>query len=166
MIKNGSLWDYLKYSDEEGYLICASTPGEDRWTEEGEPLDELGGLVPGHAYSVIQVKEHKNTKLLNLRNPWGHFEWKGDYCDNSPLWTKELRDELNPNLDAEDGAFWMSYKDFLTYFRCVNICKVRNWNEVRIKGKFIRVQDIDDPNIEIVLSKWYYSVIYTHSTCL
>jgi len=158
MVKNGSLWEYLRYSDEEGYLICASTPGEDRWTEEGEPLDELGGLVPGHAYSVIQVKEHRNTKLLNLRNPWGHFEWKGEWSDNSPLWTKEMREEINPNLDAEDGSFWMAYKDFLACFRCVNICKVRNWNEVRIKGKFIRVQDIDDPNIEIVLSKWYYSI--------
>lgn len=61
-------------------------------------------------------------------------------------------------MNADDGAFWMDWKDFLSHFRCVNICKVRNWDEVRIKGKFIRVQDLDDPNIEIVLSKWYYSV--------
>jgi len=40
----------------------------------------------------------------------------------------------------------------------VNVCRVKNWEEVRIKGKFIRVQDIDDPNIEVVLSKWYYSI--------
>ena len=35
---------------------------------------------------------------------------------------------------------------------------MKNWQELRIKGKFIRVQDNEDPNIEIVLSKWYYSI--------
>jgi len=65
---------------------------------------------------------------------------KGDWSENSPLWTKELREEINPVFDAEDGNFWISWKDFLRYFKCVNICKVRNWNEVRIKGKFMRVQ--------------------------
>ena len=75
MVKNGSLWEYIRHADEEGYLMCASTPGEDRWTEELEPTEELGGLAPGHAYSIIQVKEYKQYKLLNLRNPWGSFEW-------------------------------------------------------------------------------------------
>jgi len=41
----------LKF-DEQGFLISASTPGEDRWTETGGP-NKAGGLVPGHAYSVI-----------------------------------------------------------------------------------------------------------------
>jgi len=40
----------------------------------------------------------------------------------------------------------------------MNVCKVRNWDEVRIKGKFIRVQEIDEPKIELVISKWYYLV--------
>jgi calpain-15 len=35
---------------------------------------------------------------------------------------------------------------------------VRNWDEVRIKGKFVKVQDIEDANIEVVMSKWYYSL--------
>jgi hypothetical protein len=46
------MWDNLKNYDEDGYLISASTPGEDRWTEVGGP-DKAGGLVPGHAYSLI-----------------------------------------------------------------------------------------------------------------
>ena len=29
---------------------------------------------------------------------------------------------------------------------------------MRIKGKFIRVQDIEDPYMEAVISKWYYSI--------
>jgi calpain-15 len=76
----------MKRFDESNYLLSASTPGEDRWTETGGPTEE-GGLVPGHAYSVIQVKEAFGNKLLNLRNPWGTFEWNGDWGDNSTKWT-------------------------------------------------------------------------------
>ena len=52
MIFNGQLWDKMLDFDNSGYLLSASTPGEDKWSEEGGP-DKEGGLVPGHAYSVI-----------------------------------------------------------------------------------------------------------------
>ena len=42
----------------------------------------------------------------------------------------------------EDGSFWMGQEDFTKHFEKMNVCKVRNWDEVRIKGKFIRVQEI------------------------
>jgi len=75
-----------------------------------------------------------------------------------------MKELLNPILDEKDGTFWMNDRDFYNNFQSVNICHVRNWDEVRIKGKFIRVQDIEDPNIEIVLSKWYYSLELTKKT--
>jgi hypothetical protein len=44
--------------DKMNFLMSASTPGEDLWTEAGRPSQE-GGLVPGHAYSVITVLKTK-----------------------------------------------------------------------------------------------------------
>ena len=74
-----------------------------------------------------------------MRNPWGNFEWQGDWSDNSPLWTEEMRKAAgNPELH-NDGTFWMCYDDFLQHFTSINICRVKNWEEVRIKGKFVRV---------------------------
>jgi hypothetical protein len=35
----------------------------------------------------------------------------------------------------------MSYEDFLKHFSGVNVCKVKPCNEVRLKGKFVRVSD-------------------------
>jgi hypothetical protein len=96
-------------------------------------------LVPGHAYSVIIVKEALNHKLMNIRNPWGNFEWDGDWSDKSSLWTREMKELINPVLDENDGTFWMSFGDFVKHFRSLNVCRVKNWEEVRIKGKFIRV---------------------------
>jgi calpain-15 len=59
---------------------------------------------------------------------------------------------------TEDMTFWMSYLEAVSYFKSLNVCRVQNWNEIRIKGKFLRVQDIEQPSIEVVLSKWYYQV--------
>ena len=137
--------------------MSASTPGEERWEEPGQ-ADEEGQLLPSHGYSIILVKEVNGHKLLNLRNPWGMFEWRGDWSSESPMWTMEMRSELKPMLEENDGTFWMSFEDFTKHFKSLNVCRVRNWEEVRIKGKFIRVQNIDDPDIEVVLSKWYYSL--------
>ena len=164
-IESLSFWDEIKNWEDEGYLLSVSTPGEDRWSEQGwVDEEENNGLAPGHAYTIVQVKEAKGYKLVCLRNPWSNFEWKGDWGDQSSLWTDEMKQAINPNLGGEDGTWWMSFEDLLKNFYCINICKVRNWDEVRIKGKFIKIQEIDDPDIEVTLSKWYYSMEVVEKT--
>ena len=55
--------------------------------------------------------------MIKLRNPWGLHEWNQRWCDGSELWEK------HPGLakvleytPAEDGIFWMEFKDFLEVF--------------------------------------------------
>jgi len=156
-IQSGEFWKKLQEFDDEGYLISASTPGEDRWTEVSRP--DGSGLVPGHAYSIIQVKKHHNIQLLNIRNPWGSFEWDGDWSDKSPLWTQQMKDAFNAVLDDSDGTFWMSFEDFVKHFKSICVCRVRNWQEVRIRGKFLCVEEDvapGSPRIDQVISRWYY----------
>ncbi len=50
------IWEKIFDADEKGYLISGETPGYDSATEGGG-LDAPSGLVPGHAYSIIQAKE-------------------------------------------------------------------------------------------------------------
>lgn len=57
------VWPKLKAYDEEGALISASTSGEDIYTEHGGPT-ATHGLVPGHAYTVIAVKEAYGNRLV------------------------------------------------------------------------------------------------------
>ena len=52
----------------------------------------------------------------------------------------------------------MAFEDFTKYFRSLNVCRVRNWQENRIRGKFLKIQDKNDPNFEQVISKWYYEI--------
>ena len=71
---------------------------------------------------------------MKFRNPWGHYSWKGDWSDSSSLWTHSLREQLIP-LGADEGVFWISFRDVLKYFDCIDICKVRfDWNEIRLQG--------------------------------
>lgn len=93
------------------------------------------GLRSRHAYSLLDVRDIDGHRLLQLRNPWGHYVWTGDWSDNSSKWTEDLRYELMPNGPPHDGTFWISFSDVLKYFDCIDICKARsNWNEIRLSG--------------------------------
>ena len=61
--------------------------------------------------------------LIRLRNPWGKREWNGDWSDDSPLWTRRLKRKLEW-VKAEDGAFWMSFYDFVVHFEDIYVCRL------------------------------------------
>lgn len=95
---------------------------------------------------------------MNIRNPWGNFEWNGDWSDNSPLWTEDMIKAFNPVLDEFDGSFWMSFDDFANLFDSLDVCRVASWNELRLRGRFIRYNDAMDADNEVVVSKWIYAL--------
>jgi len=46
------------------------------------------GIVEGHAYSVLDCQDIDGNQLVQLRNPWGSSEWKGDWSDQDKKnWT-------------------------------------------------------------------------------
>ena len=95
-----------------------------------EELKEVG-LVAGHAYGLIAAKkvtdqDGNEARLLLLRNPWGKFEWTGNWNDNSESWTPELKEEVGFVEDDDDGLFWICFEDLSRYFNDVSICKVND----------------------------------------
>ena len=94
------------------------------------------------------MKEANGNRLLNIRNPWGQFEWNGKWSDKSEEWDQKMIDAINPVLDDKDGSFWMCFEDFVQLFDGVNVCRVKNWQETRIRGKFLRINDDSDPSYE------------------
>jgi hypothetical protein len=51
-------------------------------------------MVEGHIYSVLEAYQINERYLFKIRNPWGYFEWNGEYGDNSSLWTPELKQKV------------------------------------------------------------------------
>ncbi|KAG0050586.1 calpain 7 [Gryganskiella cystojenkinii] len=93
-----------------------------------EEADRLG-LVPTHAYAVLDLKEVQGLRLLQVKNPWSHKRWKGPFSHlDAQHWTDELRAELNFDqfaaLKNDDGIFWIDYESVCTTFDTIHI----NWN--------------------------------------
>lgn len=40
------------------------------------------GLVPTHAYAILDVQFVHGKKLLQVKNPWSHLRWKGNFSAN------------------------------------------------------------------------------------
>ncbi|XP_050989585.1 calpain-2 catalytic subunit-like [Labeo rohita] len=92
-----------------------------------EEKELLHGIVEEHAYTVTGVYEvmsdENPVQLVRLLNPWGEEEWKGDWCDGSPLWDtvcEEVRNICHEVLN--NGEFWMSMEDFTNIFESIDIC--------------------------------------------
>ena len=106
--------------DANNYIIAAGTSGDD----DNEDTD---GIVDGHAYTVIRAVENvagSGCDLLQVRNPHGRGEMEnGRWDDDGPGWDEhpEVRDELQPE-QRDDGIFWMSKEEFVTYFDTVYLC--------------------------------------------
>ena len=124
------------------------------------------GIIGMHAYSILDVVEVKNVsqdfyretgaahggmsgfgtdgtvRLLQIRNPHGKSEWKGDFSDRSDVWEKlrkyaggqclsgpasgphqkdhEPPSELERTM-KDDGKFWIDYDCFLQGFGNVDV---------------------------------------------
>jgi hypothetical protein len=87
-------------------------------------------LKEKHHYSIIdsaRVKDSngKEHEICKIRNPWGDYEWSGNWSDESSLWTEELREKYKVEK-SNDGCFWMSWLDILKYFSSFIIAEVRD----------------------------------------
>ena len=107
---------------EKGYLCIFSTSSSKK---EAQDL----GIILKHAYSILgamEVSEGMTShRLVKIRNPWGGFEWSGDWSDSSSLWTEGLMKQAGFSKQ-DDGTFWMSLEDFIKYFSEIQGVRVFN----------------------------------------
>ncbi|XAR62905.1 Calpain-3 [Bertholletia excelsa] len=118
-LASGRLWSQLLRFKQEGFLLGAGSPsGSDVHISSS-------GIVQGHAYSLLQVREVDGHKLVQIRNPWANeVEWNGPWSDSSSEWTDRMRHKLKHVPQAKDGIFWMSWQDFQVHFRSIYVCRV------------------------------------------
>uniref|UniRef100_A0A672PVS8 Calpain 7 n=1 Tax=Sinocyclocheilus grahami TaxID=75366 RepID=A0A672PVS8_SINGR len=98
--------------------------------EEGE----MWGLVPTHAYAVLDIREYKGKRFLQLKNPWSHLRWKGRYSERDEKnWTPDLLKYLNFDPKTaqkfDNGVFWIIWEDLCQYYDVIYL----SWNPALFK---------------------------------
>ncbi|XP_042899738.1 calpain-7 [Parasteatoda tepidariorum] len=90
---------------------------------------DRAGLVPTHAYAMLDIKEVMGTRLCLLKNPWSHLRWKGRYSEHdTKSWTPQLKEALrydprNAQM-FDNGVFWIDFDSLLHFYRVIYL----NWN--------------------------------------
>jgi hypothetical protein len=138
-----SLWKKLRRFRKNGHIMGAGTAS----SELAESQMKETGLCFGSAYIVYEVQEIDGHRLLKLRNPPGdHDEWRGDWGDNSQLWTRRLRKLLRLVEDSCDNTFWMSFDDFCLAFQSLYICRWHDpdrWATQSVHGSWEFTEELD-----------------------
>ncbi|KAJ2826108.1 cysteine protease, partial [Coemansia sp. 'formosensis'] len=118
------MWVRMCEASRRGDVLLTIATGE----MSGDVADALG-LVPSHAYAVLDVREACGHRFLKAKNPWSSLRWTGKFshADKSG-WTPDLMEQLeyDPAMaEGNDcGIFWIDYESVCHRFDAIHL----NWN--------------------------------------
>ncbi|XP_060067045.1 calpain-7-like isoform X1 [Ylistrum balloti] len=97
--------------------------------ELSEVEADRAGLVPTHAYAMLDIREEMGKRLFMLKNPWSHLRWKGNFSEvDMANWTPQLQKLLNYDPKSaqtyDNGVFWIDYDSLLHFFDVIYL----NWS--------------------------------------
>ena len=124
--RENDVWERIVSAHKFGdCLITISTS-----SKLSKEMEEATGLVPGHAYAVLNVCKAGNLRMLQVKNPWARRSWKGKFSSRDrDRWTPGLKAALgvaDGDFDKMDkqGIFWIDFSDCREYFKSFFL----NWN--------------------------------------
>lgn len=117
-----------KKSARKSTLVATCATGKSVKKQERKQECEDVGLNFKHAYCILdsfilkkgQFGLAKDCRLLKIKNPKVQ-KWKGDWCNDSPLWTEEIRQFVGFNGD-DKGELFITFEDYCAYFYKTTIC--------------------------------------------
>lgn len=109
--------------------------------------------------TILRALNYQDEVCLIVRDPWGLLD------PGSNLLQSEDSNRILKNFDdlgspAEEKLFMAPVSIITATLSYAVVCKVRDWEEYRFRGKMVSLQnsgDSSDPT-SIVASKWYYEV--------
>lgn len=120
--------------------------------------------IPHSKYHVEGISKSEISRLINIRNLWGLFEWSGDWSHDSAFWTDEIKSDFDIELDPEQRNIWIPLENFVENFQNLHVGRVQKWNELRLRGKFVNGIDQNNPKISHFCSRWYYHIEIPETT--
>lgn len=117
--------------------------------------------------TVLKALNYQDEVCLIVRDPWGLLDQGSNLLqsDDSNRILKNFEDMNNP---ADEKLFMAPVSIISATLAYAVVCKVRDWEEYRFRGKLVSLQNADgtpDPT-SLVVSKWYYEVELAYSSDL
>ena len=137
------LWERIRSASQCKFTMISQSEGE------GEDKGE-SGIIEGHAYSLLQVCDFqhlgKRVRLVQLRNPWGNYEWNGEWSDNSTAWTHEL-DARYKHVNEDDGTFFIPFENFMNLFQVTHFCASGQADRMEVHQIFVDYNQKTHPQV-------------------
>ncbi|PAV70775.1 hypothetical protein WR25_05407 [Diploscapter pachys] len=148
------LWAQLISAHEASFIMGCSCGSGRRHADENAYKSK--GLLTRHAYSILDVRQEGQNRLVHIRNPWGSHVWTGDWSDRWPGWPPNLRQRLLSRENHGSGAFWISFDDFISYFDSVDVAKIRTyagWAELRVPLLIGGHSEKNDKVVQLIITE-------------
>ena len=71
---DGRFFAMLKTRMGSGHVLATMATGR-----LSSDLEEKSGLVPTHAYALLDLRQVGDLRFVKLKNPWAERSWKGKY---------------------------------------------------------------------------------------
>ena len=143
-------FDEITRCIEQNYLIGCMKFDDGKIVEElNESLSEKDDaeeeqIITNSIYTVLDIQEYDNIKLIYLCNHWDKGKFSRSYGPDDEVWesNKKLKEKLKYNVSTTDGTFWMSFDEFITTFNTIYYCRIipDTWANYIIAGKWVGEQ--------------------------
>ena len=132
----------------QGYLMGCMKYDESKIQEElNESISDKDGneeeeqILHNTIYTIIDIQEYDNLKLIFLVNHWDKGKFTHPYGPEDETWeaNKKLTERLNYTVSTTDGTFWMLFDEFITSFNTLYYCRIfpDTWAQYTIPGEWV-----------------------------
>ncbi|KRX05710.1 hypothetical protein PPERSA_09850 [Pseudocohnilembus persalinus] len=110
------IWNFIVSNADEGYVLSAD-PNRNEQLKQGQNID-IGYSFAILNYQIVKFQGNQE-KIIQIRNPWGSYQWQGDWSNKSQKWDQQSKKQCN--LNENDGKFWININDFVKEFKAVTV---------------------------------------------
>ncbi len=121
--------------------------------EQEEEENDTSLVVPTFGYTILGIYHLKEDILIKLRKIWFNEvkernmkDYQEKIIENYP----EIKDEISST------EVFVTLGDFVKEFAVLAVCYTKNWEEIRLKGKFTISKENKDSLYNTCVSKNFY----------
>ena len=100
---------------------------------------------------------------MQVRDPLDTQIFKKGWIQSANLFNEDSVNDSS-KFSEEDDILNIPFVDIFKLFDTAVISKVLNWEDMRIRGRFEKFNDSNDPDFQLLISKWYYTIEVDYKT--